>query len=154
LEIILFKSYFHNNEILFIFQWRKEIIRFYSDRISLKYLKIKLEHFLLFAVKLYDLKITYIRKVYCSGNPKEYSSHVISGSKTTRRARSPDGLKLVWGCLLTDGDFTKWRQAMAHTPGLNPVACYVSFETRAFEIYATLPAGPRTFIYQMIRSNS
>jgi len=31
----------------------------------------------------------------------------------------------------------------AHT-GLNPVACYVSFETRAFEIYATLPAGPRT----------
>jgi len=24
------------------------------------------------------------------------------------------------------------------THGLNPVACYVSFETRAFEIYATL----------------
>jgi len=56
------------------------------------------------------------------------------GFETTRRARV-NGLKLVWGCLLTDGDFTKWRQAM-RTHGLNPVACYVSFETRAFEIYA------------------
>jgi len=31
----------------------------------------------------------------------------------------------------------------AHTR-TQSVACYVSFETRAFEIYATLPAGPRT----------
>jgi len=37
-----------------LFQWRKEIIRFYSDR-NLEYLKIKLE-LSLFAVKLYDLK--------------------------------------------------------------------------------------------------
>jgi len=42
------------------------------------------------------------------------------------------------GLLLTDGDFTKWRQAM-RTHGTQSVACYVSFETRAFEIYATLP---------------
>jgi len=27
----------------------------------------------------------------------------------------------------------------AHTTDSIPVACYVSFETRAFEIYATLP---------------
>jgi len=39
----------------------KEIIRFYSDRISLKYLKIKLETFS-FAVKLYDLKINLYAK--------------------------------------------------------------------------------------------
>jgi len=45
-----------------LFQWRKEIIRFYSDRISLKYLKIKLETFS-FAVKLYDLKITYTQSI-------------------------------------------------------------------------------------------
>jgi len=45
-----------------LFQWRKEIIRFYSDRISLKYLKIKLE-LSLFAVKLYDLKITYTQSI-------------------------------------------------------------------------------------------
>jgi len=37
------------------------------------------------------------------------------------------------------------RQAM-RTHGLNPVACYVSFETRAFEIYATLPAGQGRYL--------
>jgi len=36
-----------------------------------------------------------------------------------------------------------------HT-GLNPVACYVSFETRAFEIYATLPAGPRRYLLDIL----
>jgi len=36
-------------------------------------------------------------------------------------------------------------QAM-RTHGLNPVACYVSFETRAFEIYATLPAGQGRYL--------
>jgi len=34
----------------------------YSDRISLKYLKIKLETFS-FPVKLYDLKITYTQSI-------------------------------------------------------------------------------------------
>jgi len=32
------------------------------------------------------------------------------------------------------------------THGLNPVACFVSFETRAFEIYATLPAGQGRYL--------
>jgi len=51
--------------------------------------------------------------------------------------------ELVWGCLLTDGDFTKWRQAMrTHGTQSRSMLCVV--ETRAFEIYATLPAGPRT----------
>jgi len=67
-------------EILFIFSGEKEIIRFYSDRISLKYLKIKLENFLFFAVKLYDLKITYTQSILAV-ETQEYSSHVISGSK-------------------------------------------------------------------------
>jgi len=62
-----------------LFQWRKEIIRFYSDRISLKYLKIKLETFS-FAVKLYDLKNNLYAK-YIAVETQEYSSHVISGSK-------------------------------------------------------------------------
>jgi len=122
-----------------LFQWRKEIIRFYSDRISLKYLKIKLETFS-FAVKLYDLKIT-IRKVYCSGN-QEYSSHVISGSKL-HAAHVVRWSETCLGLFLTDGDFTKWRQAM-RTHGTQSRSMFVSFETRAFEIYATLPAGPRT----------
>jgi len=83
---------------------------------------------------------------------QEYSSHVNLGFETTRRARSSDGLKLVWGCLLTDGDFTKWRQAMRNTRELNSrsMLCVVSKLVR-FEIYATLPAGPRDVIYQMIR---
>jgi len=55
----------------------------YSDRISLKYLKIKLETFL-FAVKLYDLKITYTQSIL-QVEPQEYSSHVISGSNYTPR---------------------------------------------------------------------
>jgi len=38
------------------------------------------------------------------------------------------------------------RQAM-RTHGTHPVACLcVRFETRAFEIYATLPAGPRRYL--------
>jgi len=37
----------------------------------------------------------------------------------------------------------------AHTRD-SSVACYVSFETRAFEIYATLPAGQGRYL-QMIR---
>jgi len=56
---------------------RKEIY----DFIVIEYLEIskdKLETFS-FAVKLYDLKITYTQ-VYCS-ETQEYSSHVISGSK-------------------------------------------------------------------------
>jgi len=35
----------------------------------------------------------------------------------------------------------------AHT-GLNPVACYVSFETRAFEIYAHIAGWSKDVIYQ------
>jgi len=70
-----------------LFQWRKEIIRFYSDRISLKYLKIKIRNFLFFAVKLYDFKNNLYAK-YIAVETQEYSSHVISGFETTRRARS------------------------------------------------------------------
>jgi len=46
-----------------LFQWRKEIIRFYSDRNILEISKDKLETFSLFAVKLYDLKITYTQSI-------------------------------------------------------------------------------------------
>jgi hypothetical protein len=52
----------------YVIKWRKEIIRFYSDRIYLKYLKIKLENSI-FDVKLYELKII-IRKVYEVENPR------------------------------------------------------------------------------------
>jgi len=83
---------------------------------------------------------------------QEYSSHVISGSKL-HAAHVVRWSELVWGCLLTDGDFTKWRQAM-RTHGLNPVACYVSFETRAFEILRHIAGWSKDVIYQMIRSNS
>jgi len=57
---------------------------------------------------------------------QEYSSHVISGSKL-HAAHVVRWSETCLGLLLTDGDFTKWRQAM-RTHGLNPVACYVSFE--------------------------
>jgi len=84
---------------------------------------------------------------------QEYSSHGNLGFETTRRARS----QMVWNlsgavCWRME-TFTKWRQAM-RTHGLNPVACYVSFETRAFEIYATIAGWSKDVIYQMIRSNS
>jgi len=67
------------------------------------------------------------------------------GFETTRRARS----QMVWNlsgavCWRMETSLSGVRRC-AHT-GLNPVACYVSFETRAFEIYATLPAGPRTYL--------
>jgi len=44
---------------------KERIIRiFYSDRISLKYLKIKIRNFLFFAVKSYmTLKITYTQSI-------------------------------------------------------------------------------------------
>jgi len=60
--------------------------------------------------------------------------------------------ELVWGCLLTDGDFTKWRQAM-RTQGLNPVACYVSFELVRSDL-RHIAGWSKDVIYQMIRSNS
>jgi len=46
-----------------LFQWRKEIIRFYSDRISFEISKDKIRNFLFSSVKLYDLKITYTQSI-------------------------------------------------------------------------------------------
>jgi len=51
-----------------LFQWRKEIIRFYSDKYP-EISKDKIETSL-FAVKLYDFKNNLYAKSYCSGNPR------------------------------------------------------------------------------------
>jgi len=53
---------------------------------------------------------------------------------------------MVWnlsGLLLTDGDFTKWRQAMrTHGTQSRSMLCVV--ETRAFEIYGHIAGWSRT----------
>jgi len=53
-----------------LFQWRKKNNTIFSDRISLKYLKIKLETFS-FRCKLYDLKINLYAK-YIAVETQEY----------------------------------------------------------------------------------
>jgi len=102
----------------------KRIIRFYSDRISLKISKDKIRNFSVSAVKLYDLKITYTQR-YCSGN-QELVSHVISGSKLHAAHVVRWSENFVWGCLLTDGDSLSGVRRCRHTRDQS-VACYVSF---------------------------
>jgi len=63
--------------------------------------------------KAYDLKNKNNAKYIAVENPRD-SRHVNLGfEKNTRRARSHDGLKLVWGCLVTDWRLTKWRKRCA-----------------------------------------
>jgi len=81
---------------------------------------------------------------------QEYSSHVISGS--THAAHVVRWSETCLGLFVTDGDFTKWRQAM-RTHGTQSRSMLLSFETRASRF--TPHAGwSKDVIYQMIRSNS
>jgi len=83
---------------------------------------------------------------------QEYSSHVISGSKL-HAAHVVRWSELVWGCLLTDGDFTKWRQAMrTHGTQSRSMLCVV--RNSCVRDLRHIAGWSKDVIYQMIRSNS
>jgi len=81
---------------------------------------------------------------------QEYSSHVISGSKL-HAAHVVRWSETVWGCLLTDGDFTKWRQAMrTHGTQSRSMLCVV--RNSCVRDLRHIAGWSKDVIYQMIRS--